>query len=250
MTTSKKQHSRITREFYENLLASFRKHGNKPVKVSRELNIDPRTARRAYAKGWATRHKPWAKAMKIVLEEEQLEMRAARVAELERQRAEEEARILQARKDAKETMEHEALMTRGARIAAMLVGSNVLPPLVKAAHRLATDLEAGISAGTLTLPPVQAAILLARVARITKDTVEAQRLALENERLRLGEPTDILRVVEEDALTPEQAKAELLELAKSLGDEVVDEGESAADTIVGVKGIAAAQGKGSNGAIH
>lgn len=242
------KHQAITREFYENLLAAFRKHGNKPTRCARDCGIDVRTARRAYAKGWVTRHKPWAKPMKIVLEEEQLEMRASRVAELERQRAEEEARIEQARKDAKETMDHEALMTRGARIASMLVGSNVLPPLVKAAQKLATDLEAGISAGIIVLQPIQVATLLARVARITKDTVEAQRLALENERLRLGEPTQVFGIKQE-VVTADQAKRDLLELVASLGDEVVDEGEDAAQAVVGVKGIAAAQGNG-NGAVH
>ncbi len=96
------------------------------------------------------------------------------------------------------------------------------------------DLAQQQRAGTLKMNPKEVLFLARSVAQIHRSAEEAARLALENERLRLGQPTHIIGVATEE-ITAEQAAEELAALmeefqdGKPLAEEVIEARKNAQD---------------------
>jgi hypothetical protein len=89
----------ITVELYDSLLQAFRAHPGQIGKVAQLCDVEWRTAKRAWERGWLSKQKPWAMAVMHVNEDgeaaakhEKLERRKNEQRELER-RVEQMARV-------------------------------------------------------------------------------------------------------------------------------------------------------------
>ena len=79
--------ARLSRETYEKLVKAFREQPGNVSHAIRAAKVGPRTARRAWMRGWDA--PSWARPIQDVFAQEQIQARAS----LERKRAEKGARI-------------------------------------------------------------------------------------------------------------------------------------------------------------
>jgi hypothetical protein len=201
----------ITREIYETLLNSFRKARNMS-QVAREAGVDARTASKAWNKGFPEH--TWAIPIKIALEQEAEAIRAGRIAAAQRQQEEEEKRAIKAREDAIETQLSEAMIVSSNRKLLSNVIAGVVIPLVTVAPELARKITADIQGNVFS--PMQRVAVAKEITSMMKATGEITRMVLEAERLRLGQPTQVMGVQIQD-LTAEQAANELANMVGSIG---------------------------------
>jgi len=91
---------KITRDFYDNLVAAFREHPDSYAAAARSAGCDQRTAKRGWQKGWLT-IADWARPIcEVVAEHEAKVMVAARAKRARIMQAEEEARLERERAEA------------------------------------------------------------------------------------------------------------------------------------------------------
>ena len=195
----------IGRQQYDQALGAFRERPGAFKAAARSSGIDKRTAKRLWLVGLPSLGLP---PLQQAVEREQQELRA-KVAEEERRLA--VTRVVAA-EDAQRVREHEVLIARGARAAALdlLNRSAVLKAFAdRAAQRLAA-LELDPKAD-----PLAVARVLGALARYNRHAAELALRAIELERLRLGEArkVDVHLTVEQRPFDPEQAArdAELLQ---------------------------------------
>jgi len=212
----------ITREKYDELVESFRKHGDNFTVVADEVNVAWTTAKRAWTRGWHDqKSKPWARPIEEVLKKEQVAARAA--LEREKHALVNDARI--ARQDALrkavedgfndlvESRAKQGKVIRAARdnsIAALIVSQRLL----KAAIPLSAQIENDLQDSSLTV--FERLRLLRQVGRFAHDAIEMAQVAEEMERKALGEPDVLLQVQHGVTMSVDEAKETLAEVAEVL----------------------------------
>jgi len=181
-----------TRELYDILVAAFREApGNYAHALRRSGMSDRKAMRRVWEKGW--KNLPWARPIRLVLEEEQRDalLEVARLKE--REREEQERRREEVRAEAIKSRVEEgqaADLARRNSIAAMAS----MRPLLVGIHKLAPRLEAVLSDPQLKVDPEKAAKLILDISRASKFAGETAHRAIVMSRLILGKPTDILGI--------------------------------------------------------
>lgn len=230
----------ITQDVYNRLVAAYREQPEVHKFASEAAGVNWRTARRGWELGWAPRL-PWAPAIKDVILNEQKEARARLIIEGSRKATEDaqaatktpESIQLKAREDAVDTLMQEAKLIRAARentLALMATTQSVMKGVVKLAPQAYEIIQ------NAKLTPMQIAAFFRQLASLMKDANECAMRALQLERLRTGEPTEIIGVTGvsmDDAERETRHTLALIEEAKKLG--VIPSGEGNAD------------GNGSNG---
>lgn len=207
----------ITRETYAKLLEGFRLHPGNIAAVSRYAEVVRRTAQRAWEKGWSNQHgKEWALPIKDIIADEQEKIRAERYKEAEmKQRLIDEDKE-RAVKDSIKTRAEEAEAANIARGNARVVGamiSNILrsaQPLLKRLQDALKD-QATID----KMSPIQVMEIFASAALVVKRGQEAIRDALEIERMRVGDPTETIKIQLED-MSLEDAQKELEGMGRTI----------------------------------
>lgn len=226
----------ITREIYDQLVESFRKHGDNFKAVCEEVGVHWHTAKKAWKEGWAhQKSKPWALPIKDVLKEEQIAARAALAREkhdlvndhrIARQTALQEA-IEAGFQDLVDSRAKQGKVIRAARdnsIAALIVSQKLLKASIPLADKIVAELE------TTQLDVFQKMRLMRQLGRFASDAIEMSQVVEEMERKALGEPDTILEVQQGIAMTADDARATLDELKVVLTnyadgddlDEVID----------------------------
>ena len=200
-----RQRRKITRDFYNLLLAAYREMPNNAQHAGDSAGCDRRTAKKGWETGWP-KTAIWAKPIKDVIAGEKIAARAKLSEESkatqddreERYRTTEKA----ARDDAIDSRGEEALLVRAARVnagryqqasAQMMVGVNAL------AKRVRLEMEALNTPvpnknGDLELPKAnvtQLTRLIQTVASAIRQGNEAALIAMRMERLHLGLPGDV-----------------------------------------------------------
>lgn len=199
------------------------KDGKKPnfSEVARRAQVDQRTCVGLWKKGWP-RH-DWAPPLSQLSADALRErsVRAQRLATLEKNYEEEQKRAQQAKADALKAQQEEADMVSFTRKTTVALAGGVLPPLVKAAIALATEVQNQISpppgsAAVAVVLDVQTKVRLLRDIAIASDKIAAAaKQTLENERLRVGDPTKIVQL-DITTMTPQEAVEELQRLAEDV----------------------------------
>lgn len=206
----------ITQELYNALVDGFRQTPGNASAAARMAAVDPRTARRGWEIGWVKQY-DWARPIREVIREEMAQARKARLEAQEAERFDQEREREKARtasiKAAQEEAQAVSLARTNAIGAGMMIGS-----LMRALVPLAKRIESDLSNPATQLSPTQTAKMLADMANVTRHSNEAMRTALELERLRLGEPTNIGGIQSQlDELSAEEAVDELLALQRTIG---------------------------------
>lgn len=209
----------IDLDFYESLVSAFLAVPGNASAAAREAGCDRRTAARAWSLGWP--RKGFA-PIKQRVEDEQ---RAARARLL---RDEQDAR--EAKRDAAAKLEadasidraksraEEARAVRAARANALAL-QGATARLNRGALALAQRIEAQLlntNDEAAKLKPREAVALLRQVAAINRESNDAARLAVQLERLVLGEPDQVVGHVLID-MTPEDARREIERANEALG---------------------------------
>lgn len=199
----------IGRSTYERLLESFREHPGNISAAARSAGVGRGTARRAWREGWPRRQLP---AIIDVMQEEQLLARSRRQAAVylgdgppasgadvpaastahvpPGDSGPEAARML-AKDDAVATREAEGSMVKLAR-ANVVALMSATSRLLSAGIDKAKALEKDIRTGTVELTPKEVQKFLGSLGYLVSKSTESAKLAIEMERLLLGEPTEVL----------------------------------------------------------
>lgn len=198
---------RVDQETWDKLVAAYRDDPGNYSAAARICLVQRRTARRAYEVGYPDR--PWGtKSIKqLLLEESELARSRAQLEE-DQSQLEDERRALDAERDREAARQHalrakqeEAVLVGGARAAAMRglgAAMEAVPGIKAAMKRISDDLIQKAEGGPLT--PKELAAMSATARRFSsmlRDLVQSGQMAMEMERLYLGEPTDVVKVVTE-----------------------------------------------------
>lgn len=205
----------ITHELYQALVDGFRQQPGNATYAARIGGVDRRTAKRGWEQGWPKQY-VWAQPIREVIREEMANARKARLEAQEAERFDQEKEREKARTASIKAAQEEAQAVSIARTnsigAGMIVGS-----LMRALVPLTKQIETALANPATQLAPNQIAKMLADMANVTRHSNEAMRVALELERLRLGEPTNIGGIQGQlDDMTTEEAVEELISVQRSL----------------------------------
>lgn len=201
----------ITRDQYDLMVAAFREQPGNASHAARSAKCTPHTARRAYRQGYPDRGWP---AIKETVGSEQKAARAARQKAMREEVAKREAdaqallngqataqleqEILdreKARQDAIQTRKEEGQMIRGLRgdVGMMLaVIGKTLRGATNSAGRVAKALETGVDSTGRKLTLKEEMSLQRSTALMLEVAAKGVKVAVEAERLLMGEPTEIL----------------------------------------------------------
>lgn len=201
-----------TQHLYDRLVEGFREKPGNASHAGRHAGCDYRCAQRAWESGWP--RKPWAIPIRQYLEQEKEAIRAERARAIEeRARIDEEQREKQ-RQDAIDAQTQEALATRASRINAIAL-SNMISKLLPALIQVSENISKGIKDGTYTFTPQQALKIMGTASYVVRQANEAVRLALEIERVRVGDPNDAFKVEMED-MGPDEIVTQLMGMQRTL----------------------------------
>jgi hypothetical protein len=183
--------------FYESLLAAYLRLPGNASAAARDAGCDRRTAARAWSIGWPRKG---FTAIKQRVEDEQRAARARLLRDDQdaRQAKQDATRSIaeQAQLDSAKSRAEEARTVRASRANALALGS-ATARLNRGALALAKRIEAELlrdtdDAGNRKTLNVRAGVaLLRQVAAINRESNDASRLAVQLERLVLGEPDTI-----------------------------------------------------------
>jgi hypothetical protein len=212
----------ITRGTYDKLVIAFREVPDNRRRAARAADVHHSTATRAWLQGWPERGWP---AIKGLIAADQVSARAKLLAverkveqEIAEDGARERARLQalaseaigieyeKARLQAIETRKDEGQLAKLARLnalAALATSSRMLDGVQELAKNLREQL-----AGKKNISPTMAALLMQRAAAVAKTSAEAAKMALQIERIYLGEPEMLIGIVA-PAITAEQAAAKI-----------------------------------------
>lgn len=171
-------------------------------------------AHRGWSVGW--KQYSWAGPIRDVIAKEMEAARLERFKLVEEQRERQDKEREQARKAALDASAEEAKAVQIARTNSIAVGA-LLQNLLKGMVPLAQRIQADIQAAAGTLSPKEIAKLISDTALVTRHSNEAIKAALELERLRLGQPTNIVGIQGQlDDVTTEEAVEELIGIQRTL----------------------------------
>lgn len=211
---------KYTKELYDALVRGYRDAPGNASHAARIAGCDRRAAQHAYEAGWPKR--PWAIPIKDFLAREREVVRAERHKALEQAREQETELREQAHKDAINAQKQEAAGSQQAR-ANSLALANVIGQIAVACIPLSKRVAAAIR-DDMKMSPQSALKLFSSMAYVVRQGNESLRLALEIERLRVGEPTSILKLQAEDMTTDDVADS-LSHLHRTL-QRAVDRGDN------------------------
>jgi hypothetical protein len=201
-----------TREMYQALVNGFREAPGNASHAGRIAGVGRSAAKLAWEQGWPKRS--WAPPIRQYLEKEKELIRAERQKQLEIDQANEELARERATKDAFQAQAQEAAGSQAAR-ANSLALANVIGRITIACIPLSERVATELKNPNFAFTPQTALRLFSSVAYVVKQGNEALRLALEIERLRVGEPTNVLKLVAED-LTIDDVASQLTHMQRTL----------------------------------
>jgi len=178
---------------YEALVAAFRLAPGVYSRAAKAASTTRPTARNAWENGWEHDH-AWAVPIKLKLEREALEARAARETATQRARLHDETTLRGASDDAVETRTRELQLVKATQgVAGIALGQAVAitraaGPLSK---RLVKALEVLADPDDPITNPKQILQILRDVGRLAKQGGELAELSMKLERLHAGHPGDV-----------------------------------------------------------
>ena len=211
--------SSVTREFYDSLVIAFRETPGNASAASRRALCERRMAKRGWEKGWP--QYPWARPIKLVLEEEIVSAQAAaRTAVIRAQEAQEEEREA-ARQESIEARKQEQQMLKAARgdvLAALVLAADLVGAMRVAVAAIKDQMKVDPATGKLpSISPAAAMGLLTRHATLVQKAVGAAEAVIQLSRLDRGAATiNVGLGVPEEHLTPAQIDEELAAIAEVL----------------------------------
>lgn len=201
----------VTPELYDGLLIAYREAPGNAAFAAREAGCSRDVAKKAWEKGWPRIE--YAKPIREVLRSE---INAAKAERLKLRQAEdkrqEDARA-KAHEDSIYTLREEAVASQAARRNALGISSN-LSKLIAGLAPLTDRLIASLKDDKMS--EKTAMRLISDITFAVRQGNEAIRIALDIERRRLGEPTQILGLAHSEELTTDEAVAELMSLQRTL----------------------------------
>lgn len=193
-----------TRELYAALLKGFRESPGNGSAASRHAGCDPRTARRAWEKGWPKLH--WARPIQKVVEAELADEHRRNAAILQEKVDHDAIARERARAELDEAREAERQMLRLARqnvVGCLAVSAKLTPAMLKLADLVVSQ------AGSVSSPD-KAMTLLGKHSGLMHRAANAADQIVKLSRLDRGETTERLGLgLAEEELTYEEALAEL-----------------------------------------
>lgn len=206
---------KIDQQLYDSLLKAYRIKPENHAHAAKFGGCDRRMAKRAWEKGWD--HSPWATPIEQVLKEEQLAARAemAKRVETDYDKVVEEREKAFAEAVKTRAQEGELVkMSRATAINVLAKGIKLLQTgsiLVETIEESLKDMQQAADRGEeMPMHPLQAIRLLRQVAGFVNQGVSVGDAAMRLERLRLGEPEQILGIQDAD-MSVEDALAEIRE---------------------------------------
>lgn len=203
----------FTEKEFNDLVAAFREQPGNISHAARTAGVNRQTARKAWGVGW--RNKRFAETpIKVLFEQEKEAARAARrQQELELARLEAE-RAIQARQDAIDARKEEAIGSKASRKNALNLAV-AASRMLDVANRCAEELQLRVKNGVAKMGTGELRKTIEAAGRLTHRAESVMRLALEIERIILGEPiaTVGLRV---DNMTPDQMVDEFMSIAREV----------------------------------
>ncbi len=218
LTGMGEKRSVVTREFYDSLVIAFRETPGNASAAARRALCERRMAKRGWEKGWP--QYPWARPIKLVLEEEIVSAQAAaRTAVIRAQEAQEEEREL-ARQEAIEARKQEQQMLKAARgdvLAALVLAADLVGAMRVAVAAIKDQMKVGPDGKLPQIPPAAAMGLLTRHATLVQKAVGAAEAVIQLSRLDRGAATiNVGLGVPEEHLSPAQIDDELAAIAEVL----------------------------------
>lgn len=206
---------RVTRQQYDAMVVSFRRHPGQPVVVGREVGVWSGTAKRYWERGGAC---SWAVPIKGIIAGEQDAARALLQQEADAARdervasAQERGRQLgaldaeAARDDKRDSLRAQARITRATRdnaIDFLEVASELLGATKQIRDDVLDSLRTGALRDKVIASPTFGIALIRELGKIVNDAQLVARVAIELEHLTLGQPSGATPTVvgtDEDAL--------------------------------------------------
>jgi len=201
-----------TKELYDKLVRGFREAPGNFSHASRVSGMGRTACKLAWECGWPKR--TWAPPIKQYLAKEKELIRAERQKQLEIDQATEELAREKSTKDAINAQAQEAAGSAAAR-ANSLALANVIGRVTIACIPLSERVATMLRDDNFAFTPQTALRLFSSVAYVVRQGNEALRLALEIERLRVGEPTSVLKLVAED-LSIDDVASQLTHMQRTL----------------------------------
>lgn len=212
-----------TQELYDLFVEAFRLEPGNASHAARFAGTDHRMAKRVWDEGWVRYDPNWVPIKDfLATERERVRAERVRLQDEERKRREEERE--RSRKDAIRSQAEEARAAAQARGNAIGLAS-IIGKLVLGCLPVADRLKRELERPDNLMSVKEMVMLMNRCAYIVREGNIALKVAMEIERLRLGEPTTIIGLKVDD-MAPEEmvvhleAMARTLERAKVLGGDV------------------------------
>jgi hypothetical protein len=197
--------NRVTQDVWDKLLEAYREDPGNHSNAARHAVVQRRTARRAWELGYPDR--PWGlKPIKDLLASEAELARSRLQLEADKEELEEDQIALELERDREASRQH-AIRSKeqeGRLIAAARAGSimglsaaiEIAPSLQRAMQKLGTALAAiAEDQGSLTAKDVaNLSFVMRRYSSTLRELSQAGQIAMEMERLYLGEPSQIIGV--------------------------------------------------------
>ena len=214
--------NRVTQQVWDLLIEAYREDPGNHSHASRRALVKRTTAKRAYEIGYPSR--PWAiKPIKQLLVEDIQLARARLELEAEREELEEDQADLDAERDREAVRQHAitaktqagqlVASARAGAILGLAAAVKVATGLQKAMQRLGNELEAMADPAVKMTPKEVGTLssIMRRYASTLRELNASGQLAMEMERLRLGEPSQIVGLMTDLDTMP------MAELAKMAG---------------------------------
>lgn len=237
-----------TQSLYDRLVEGFREKPGNASHAARKAGCERQAAKRAWELGWPSRS--WAPPIKEYLAQEQEKVRAARAIAMEEKiRVDQEQRD-KARNDAVEAQKQEALASQSTRVNAIGLNnmvSRIIGPFLGVVQTLADEIKAGQHKFT----PKEVTSFMRQFSYIVRQSAESSRLALEIERLRVGDPTDFFKADTDPELNTEDTVSHLMGISRTLQRAKGMSQEAATNLIVdGGNGVYPDEEDGPLGQVH
>lgn len=201
----------ITQNLYDALLTAYREKPGNHSNAARVGGCDRRMAKRAWEEGWEKA--PWAVPIKVVLEREAAEARAARAKARTEEYVEYENRRELARQDAIQARMEEGQIVRMARGSAHELLTSTFE-LIQNSQKLTKHLSKELNC-TDGITAARALMTLDRLSRFAGQAVATAQQVMRMERLHMGEPEAIL-ATKADNISDSELLAELREIEATL----------------------------------
>ena len=203
----------LTQELYDRLVEGFRRAPGNASHAARVADCDRRMAARGWNQGWLNQV-TWARPIRDVIKEEMEAARAERLKLQEREREQQTQDREKARQDSVKAAAEEGQAAAIARANSIAIGG-IIQGLLRGLIPLTRRVQESLA--TEDLRPREIARMLGDAAWIVKHGNEAIKTAFELERIRLGEPTNVIGIQNNMTdVTTEEAVEELLGIERTL----------------------------------